>query len=112
VLGIASVWPKALGGGLLLAALLIPGVGTAFVGPQDVSGAFTTTAHRGENSAVPPTDLITSGVGRADVRGFDATNFGPTLGGTPLAVVTLFGATPRALAASLAFSSVVLPITP
>src|ERR1051326_4847360 len=46
--------------------------------------AFITTAHRGQNSGVPPTDLTTEGLGRADVWVFDATNLGTALGGTPL----------------------------
>src|SRR5438105_6325038 len=62
--------------------------------------AFITTAHRGQNSGVPPTDLTTGGIGRADVWVFDATNLGNTLGGTPLTRLTFFGDTPRALAAS------------
>src|SRR5437870_2674011 len=62
--------------------------------------AFITTAHRGQNSGVPFTDLITPGIGRADVWVFDATSLGAALGGTPLAVVNLFGDTPRALAVS------------
>ena len=44
--------------------------------------------------------LTTPGVGRADVWVFDAADLGSTLGGTPLAIVTLFGDTPRALAVS------------
>jgi DNA-binding beta-propeller fold protein YncE len=75
-----------------------------FAGPRDASGfftrAFVTTAHRGQNSSVPLSDLTTPGIGRADVWVFDATNLGTGLGGTPLTVVTLFGDTPRALAAS------------
>jgi DNA-binding beta-propeller fold protein YncE len=39
-------------------------------------------------------------VGRADVWVFDADHLGATLAGTPLAVVTLFADTPRALAVS------------
>src|SRR5438105_2570417 len=62
--------------------------------------AFVTTAHRGQNSSIPPTDLTTEGLGRADVWVFDATNLGTALGGTPLARLTFFGDTPRALAAS------------
>src|SRR5437773_9987315 len=62
--------------------------------------AFITTAHRGQNSGVPPTDLTTAGVGRAEVWVFDATNLGTSLGGTPLTKLTFFGDTPRALAAS------------
>src|SRR5262249_51347168 len=44
--------------------------------------------------------LTTPSVGRADVWVFDATNLGTALGGRPLAIVTLFGDTPRALATS------------
>jgi DNA-binding beta-propeller fold protein YncE len=60
--------------------------------------AFITTAHRGQNSSVNP-QLTTSGVGRADVWVFDAANLGTSLGGTPIRIITLFGDTPRALAA-------------
>ena len=62
--------------------------------------AFITTAHRGQSSGVPPTDLTTAGLGRADVWVFDATNLGTSFGGTPLTKLTFFGDTPRALAAS------------
>src|SRR5262245_5392927 len=84
-------------------------VRTLLVGdePRDIvfagSGAeraFITTAHRGQNSGVPLSDLTTEGIGRADVWVFDATNLGETLGGSPLTVIQLFGDTPRALAAS------------
>src|SRR5262249_28918806 len=61
--------------------------------------AFITTAHRGQNSGVPPTDLTTAGLGRADVWGFDAANLGTPLGGAPLTKLTFFGGTPRAPAA-------------
>jgi YVTN family beta-propeller protein len=62
--------------------------------------AFITTAHRGQNRPGDP-QLTTPGIGRADVWVFDATSLGPTtLGGTPLAVLTLFTDTPRALATS------------
>src|SRR5438045_4191889 len=64
------------------------------------AGSFLPTAHRGQNSGVPPTDLTTEGPGRADVWVFDATNLGTALGGTPLTRLTFFGDTPRALAAS------------
>ncbi len=69
-----------------------------FAGPSR-SRAFVTTAHRGQNR---PGDaqLQTAGVGRADVWVFDAANLGASLGGDPLAIVTLFGDTPRALATS------------
>ena len=69
-----------------------------FAGPAGTR-AFVTTAHRGQNSSIDP-QLTTPGVGRADVWVFDATNLGSTLGGTPLTILTLFGDTPRALAAS------------
>jgi 6-phosphogluconolactonase (cycloisomerase 2 family) len=67
--------------------------------------AFITTAHRGQNSpynstALPtnPGELITPGIGRADVWVFDATSLGTALGGTPQTIITLFGDTPRPLA--------------
>jgi DNA-binding beta-propeller fold protein YncE len=69
-----------------------------FAGPGR-QRAFITTAHRGQNSPIDP-QLTTPGVGRADVWVFDAAALGPALGGTPLAIVTLFADTPRALAAS------------
>ncbi len=62
--------------------------------------AFITCAHRGQNSPVPLSDLTTSGIGRADVWVFDATNLGTSLGGDHFPIITLFGDTPRALAAS------------
>jgi YVTN family beta-propeller protein len=80
-------------------------VRTLLVGdePRDVvfasDRAFVTTAHRGQNSPVGP-ELTTEGVGRADVWVFDPDALGTDLGGTPLTIVTLFGDTPRALAAS------------
>src|SRR5439155_1570566 len=49
---------------------------------------------------VPLADFTTEGIGRADVWVFDVTNLGSALGGTPLTKLTLFGDTPRALAAS------------
>jgi YVTN family beta-propeller protein len=68
--------------------------------------AFITTAHRGQNRAGDP-QLTTAGVGRADVWVFDATSLGPTsLGGTRLALLTLFTDTPRALAVSPGGSTV------
>jgi DNA-binding beta-propeller fold protein YncE len=73
-----------------------------FAGPS-FGRAFITTAHRGQNTpfhATIETILRTPGIGRADVWVFDAANPGSTLGGTPLTIVTLFGDTPRALAAS------------
>jgi YVTN family beta-propeller protein len=70
-----------------------------FAGPGGTR-AFVTTAHRGQNRPGDP-QLTTAGVGRADVWVFDATSLAPTsLGGTPLAILTLFTDTPRALAVS------------
>lgn len=66
--------------------------------------AFITTAHRGQNSPYTdpnnPGELTTPGIGRADVWVFDATNTGSSLGGDAIAIVTLFGDTPKALAVS------------
>jgi YVTN family beta-propeller protein len=88
-------------------------VRTLLVGdePSDVvfagGRAFITTAHRGQQrtnpalAAVPGAgdpQLTTEGVGRADVWVFDPANLGTALGGLPVAIVTLFGDTPRALA--------------
>jgi YVTN family beta-propeller protein len=74
-----------------------------FAGTND-NRAFITTAHRGQNSPYTdpnnPGELITPGIGRADVWVFDATNTGSSLGGDPVAIVTLFGDTPKALAVS------------
>jgi YVTN family beta-propeller protein len=69
-----------------------------FAGPGRTR-AFITTAHRGQNSPIDP-QFTTPGVGRADVWVFDALALGSSLGGDPLNIVTLFGDTPRALAAS------------
>ncbi|HEX7836956.1 MAG TPA: hypothetical protein VF469_05805, partial [Kofleriaceae bacterium] len=69
--------------------------------------AFITTAHRGQQHISPDIadvpgagdpKLTTAGVGRADVWVFDPANLGTALGGRPLAIVTLFGDTPRGLA--------------
>jgi YVTN family beta-propeller protein len=69
--------------------------------------AFITTSHRGQQRTDPSLagvpgagdpQLTTAGVGRADVWVFDATALGTSVGGTPLAIVSLFGDTPRALA--------------
>jgi len=66
--------------------------------------AFITTAHRGQNSPYTdpnnPGELTTPGIGRADVWVFDAANTGSSLGGDAIAIVTLFGDTPKALAVS------------
>src|SRR5262249_10410349 len=67
-----------------------------FAGPNR-RRAFITTAHRGQNTGSDP-QLTTPGVGRADVWTFDADHLGDSMGGAPLAVVTLFTDTPRALA--------------
>ncbi|MFM7141031.1 MAG: YncE family protein, partial [Alphaproteobacteria bacterium] len=69
-----------------------------FAGPNR-SRAFVTAAHRGQNRPGDP-QLTTPGVGRADVWVFDATQPGAALGGTPLTILSLFGDTPRALAAT------------
>ena len=85
-----------------------------FAGPGG-NRAFITTAHRGQQRISPDLagvpgagdpQLTTPGVGRADVWVFDATSLGATLGGVPLRIVTLFGDTPRALAASADGSTV------
>jgi sugar lactone lactonase YvrE len=68
-----------------------------FAGPGQ-NRAFITTAHRGQNSPDDP-DLHNPASGRADVWVFDANNPGAG-GGTRLTKITLFGDTPRALAAS------------
>jgi len=64
---------------------------------DDLSRAFITTAHRGQNTG-DPYDLQTPGVGRADVWVFDANNLGADAGGDRLTKITLFADTPRALA--------------
>lgn len=61
--------------------------------------AFITAAHRGQNRPGDP-ELLTPGIGRADVWVFDSTNLGTGLGGNQIAIVSLFGDTPRALAVS------------
>jgi DNA-binding beta-propeller fold protein YncE len=69
-----------------------------FAGPSRTL-AFITTAHRGQNSPIDP-QLATPSVGRADVWIFDATDLGDGLLAAPKTIVTLFGDTPRALAAT------------
>ena len=59
--------------------------------------AFITSAHRGQNSGAE-IQADASSVGRADVWIFDATAIGAPLGGSPIAIVNLFGDSPRALA--------------
>jgi DNA-binding beta-propeller fold protein YncE len=74
-----------------------------FAGPGG-NRAFITTAHRGQNSpytdSTNPGEMITPGIGRADVWVFDALNLGSSFGGTPITIVKLFADTPRALAVS------------
>lgn len=65
----------------------------------DGGRAFVTAAHRGQNRPGDAQPLV-PGVGRADVWVFDADAPGDVLGGTPLTILTLFGDSPRALAAS------------
>ncbi|RKH05827.1 YncE family protein [Corallococcus carmarthensis] len=71
--------------------------------------AFISTAHRGQQRTDPSIasvpgagdpQLITPGVGRADVWVFNPAALGTTLGGTPVRILTLFGDTPRGLAVS------------
>ena len=63
--------------------------------------AFITAAFRGQNRPnMTTSNLTTAGQGRADVWVFDAANLDDTLTGTPLAILTLFADTPRALAVS------------
>ena len=69
-----------------------------FAGPGG-NRAFITTARRGQNCPVPAL-LTTPGIGRALVTVFDATDLGSTLEGTPIAVLELFGDTPRAATTS------------
>ena len=70
-----------------------------FGGP-DRERAFITTAHRGQNVPYDPA-ITTPGQGRADVWVFAADDPGAdTLTGKPLAILTLFTDTPRALAVS------------
>jgi DNA-binding beta-propeller fold protein YncE len=69
-----------------------------FAGPSR-SRVFITTAHRGQNhpnAAQMTLDLTTAGVGRADVWVFSTAS----VSDAPIAVLTMFGDTPRALAVS------------
>jgi DNA-binding beta-propeller fold protein YncE len=81
---------------------------TLFVGdePRDIvfagpgrTRAFISAARRGQNLRADP-ELSTSGQGRANVWVFDALALGPSAGGDPIAVLTLFGDVPRGLATS------------
>jgi YVTN family beta-propeller protein len=71
--------------------------------------AFITTAHRGQQRSDPSLasvpgagdpQMTTPGIPRADVWVFDPSNLGTTAGGTPLAILSFFTDTPRALAVS------------
>jgi len=71
--------------------------------------AFITTAHRGQHRMDPSIagvsgagdpQLTSEGIGRADVWVFDATTSDTTIGGTPVAILSFFADTPRALATS------------
>src|SRR5262249_23326175 len=61
--------------------------------------AFITAAHRGQNRPRPP-ELTRPGGPRAVVWVSEAGHLGVSLGGDPVAILSLFGDTPRALAAS------------
>ncbi len=85
-----------------------------FAGPSGAR-AFITTAHRGQHredlsiAAIPGAgdpELTTEGRGRADVWVFDAGTLGSGFGGVPVEILTVFGDTPRALAASVDGSKV------
>jgi DNA-binding beta-propeller fold protein YncE len=91
-------------------------VRTLLVGdePRDIvfaggNRAFITTAHRGQQRTDPSLAGVpgagdpqptTPGVGRADVWVFDAGSLSAAFGGVPVAILTLFADTPRALAVS------------
>lgn len=63
--------------------------------------AFVTAAARGQNVTAPaPAPATSAGVGRAHVWVFDTTTLDDSLNGKPLAILTLFADTPRALAVS------------
>jgi YVTN family beta-propeller protein len=70
-----------------------------FAGPSG-SRAFVSAAHRGQNSPYPAGEYASVSQGRADVYVFDASDQGTSLEGDRLAVITLFGDKPRALATS------------
>ncbi|MGE4652430.1 MAG: YncE family protein, partial [Myxococcota bacterium] len=70
-----------------------------FAGPGR-NRAFVTAAHRGQNSPYPEGEYAQAGTGRADVYVFDAADLGESLEGDRLALITLFGDKPRALAVS------------
>ena len=73
----------------------------------NLSRAFISTAHRGQNTPYgpaqmpnDPAEIEQAGIGRADVIVFDANNTGSGFGGTPIARLSYFTDTPRALAVS------------
>jgi hypothetical protein len=68
-----------------------------FAGAND-RWAFVTSAHRGQNSPNDGRDFAQEGIGRADIWVFDATQLGSGPGGDEVAVLTVFGDKPRALA--------------
>lgn len=68
-----------------------------FAGPSR-SRAFVSCAHRGQNGDDP--DLYNVFAGRTDVWVFNVQDIGLSPGGTRLTKLSLFGDTPRALAAS------------
>ncbi|MBK7947990.1 MAG: thrombospondin type 3 repeat-containing protein [Deltaproteobacteria bacterium] len=72
-----------------------------FAGPGN-DRAFVSAAHRGQNAPVVDGDYDLAGLGRADVYVFQAGALGTSLEGDRLAVVTLFGDKPRALARNAA----------
>lgn len=90
-----------------------------FAGTGGNRFAFITTARRGQHrehesiSGVPGAGdpgLTTADTGRTDVWILDAGNLGNTLGGTPLEIISLFGDTPRALAATADGSTVYVAV--
>ena len=80
-----------------------------FAGTAPTERAFITTAHRGQQrvdssiaavTGAGDPQLLTPGVGRADVWVFNLDNLGTTFGGTPHEILSFFADTPRALAVS------------
>ncbi|MFT6286491.1 MAG: DNA-binding beta-propeller fold protein YncE [Alcanivorax sp.] len=71
-----------------------------FAGPER-GRAFITASYRGQNHpGFKVDDLLTAGLGRADVWVYDASAVDQSLNGGPLAIINLFADTPRALAVS------------
>ncbi|MEE2672170.1 MAG: hypothetical protein VX466_00130, partial [Myxococcota bacterium] len=75
----------------------------------DGNRAFITTAHRGQHrthssiagvKGAGDPEFTQEGIGRSDVWVFDALALDTTIGGTPVEILTFFGDTPRALAAT------------